>query len=135
MDLTTLAIAATPSFIASAVEFVEAATIVLAVGVTRGWRAPLVGTALAALTLAVIVATLGVALVNSVPEHLLKFVVGAMLTTFGIFWFGEGVGAEWPGDALSIPVILALVLAASWASVRMLNVIVPEGAHVEARNV
>ncbi|TMF54168.1 MAG: hypothetical protein E6I19_12355 [Chloroflexi bacterium] len=223
MDLTTLAIAATPSFIASAVEFVEAATIVLAVGVTRGWRAPLVGTVLAALTLAVIVGTLGVALVNyvperlllgiykrevaelraqglkktewdwvgtivsykavllegtevafivisfgakgvsamsaaiwgavaagvivtglaaairgpltAVPENLLKFIVGAMLTTFGIFWFGEGVGAEWPGDALSIPVILALVLATSWASVRMLNVIVPEGAHVEARNV
>ena len=59
MDLVTLAIAATPAFIASAVEFVEATTIVLAVGITRGWRAPLAGSALAALTLAVIVGTLG----------------------------------------------------------------------------
>ena len=255
MDLGTLAIAATPAFIASAVEFVEATTIVLAVGLTRGWRAPLVGAALAALTLAFIVATLGVALVNYIPEHvllgivgtllllfglrwlrkavlrfagivalhdeeeiyrrevaelraqgrsrrewdwvgtvvsykavllegtevafivisfgakgvgamtaaiwgavaagvivvavaaalrtpltavpenLLKFIVGAMLTTFGIFWFGEGVGAEWPGDAASIPLILGLVLVASWVSVKMLGAVLPEGAHVEARNV
>src|SRR5713226_766457 len=70
MDPMTLAIAATPAFIASAVEFVEATTIVLAVGITRGWKAPLVGTALAVLTLAVIVGTLGVALVTVVPEHL-----------------------------------------------------------------
>src|SRR5438094_743126 len=138
MDLGTLAIAATPAFIASAVEFVEATTIVLAVGLTRGWRAPLVGAALAALTLAVIVAAVAAALrtpLTAVPENLLKFIVGAMLTTFGIFWFGEGVGAEWPGDAASIPVILGLVLVTSWVSVKMLGALLPEGAHVEARNV
>ena len=255
MDLVTLAIAATPSFVASAVEFVEATTIVLAVGITRGWRAPLLGTLLASLTLAVIVLTLGVALVTvvperfllglvgtllllfglrwlrkavlrfagivalhneeeiyrrevaslhaqglkktewdwvgtvvaykavllegievafivisfgakgvsalnaaiwgavaagvivigvasalrrpltAVPENLLKFVVGAMLTTFGVFWFGEGIGTRWPGDAASIPVILGSVLAASWISMRMLRSLVPAGAQVEARNV
>jgi len=43
MDLGVVAVAALPAFIASAVEFVEATTIVLAVGVTRGWRAPLLG--------------------------------------------------------------------------------------------
>src|SRR5213594_4198470 len=239
MDLVTLAIAATPAFIASAVEFVEATTIVLAVGITRGWRAPLVGTALAALTLAVIVVTLGVALVTVVPEKLLlgvvgtllllfglrwlrkavlrfagivalhdeeeiyrrevaqlrsqglkktewdwigtivaykavllegtevafivgaivagiivtaiaaalrhpltavpenwmKFGVGAMLSSFGVFWFGEGIGTQWPGDAASIPVILGVFLAASWFAVRMLRGLLPEGARVEARNV
>ena len=72
---------------------------------------------------------------TAVPENLLKFIVGAMLTTFGIFWFGEGVGAEWPGDAASIPVILGLVLVTSWVSVKMLGALLPEGAHVEARNV
>src|SRR5438046_7888364 len=91
MDLTTLAIAATPSFIASAVEFVEAATIVLAVGVTRGWRAPLVGTVRAALTLAVIVGTLGVALVNYIPEHLLLGIVGTLLLLFGLRWLRKAV--------------------------------------------
>src|SRR5881409_3109078 len=91
MDLTTLAIAATPSFIASAVEFVEATTIVLAVGITRGWRAPLAGSALAALTLAVIVVTLGVALVTVVPEHLLLGIVGTLLLLFGLRWLRKAV--------------------------------------------
>src|SRR2546427_5499590 len=91
MDLGTLAIAATPAFIASAVEFVEATTIVLAVGLTRGWRAPRAGAALAALTLAVIVATLGVALVNYIPEHLLLGIVGTLLLLFGLRWLRKAV--------------------------------------------
>ena len=248
-------IAAVPSFLASAVEFVEATTIVLAVGVTRGWRAPLAGTLGAVLTLVVIIAAVGVALVTIVPEHLLqaivgsllllfgvrwlrkailrfagivalhdeelayqrelaelraegrrktewdwtgtvvaykavllegievafivitlgstsalamahatvgaiaagvlvvgaavlvrhplttvpenwlKFFVGAMLSSFGVFWFAEGVGAHWPGDALSIPVILALLLASSWLSVRGLRVLLPRGAEIAARRV
>jgi uncharacterized membrane protein len=255
MDPLTLAIHATPSFIASAVEFVEATTIVLAVGVTRGWRAPLIGSIAAAATLAVIVGTLGVALVTVVPETLLKgvvgallllfglrwlhkavlrfagivalhdeeliyqrevaqlraqgirksefdwvgmlvaykavllegtevafiviafgaaggaaltsavvgavaagilvialgaalrapltmvpenwlkFGVGAMLSSFGVFWFAEALGMEWPGDALSIPLVVLAFLAASLIAVRMLRAILPSGAEVQARNV
>jgi len=255
MDLTTLAIAATPSFIASAVEFVEATTIVLAVGLTRGWRAPLVGTFLAGLTLAAIVAVFGVALVTivprnvllglvgtllllfglrwlrkavlrfagivalhdedeiyrrevaelrsqglsrtewdwigtvvaykavllegievafiviafgaagvaamnaaiagalaagvmvvalaaalrhpltAVPENWMKFGVGVMLSSFGVFWSAEGVGAEWPGDAAAIPLIIAVYLVVSWLAVRMLRGLLPQGARVAARNV
>jgi uncharacterized membrane protein len=255
MDLGTLAVAALPAFIASAVEFVEATTIILAVGVTRGWRAPLYGTIAAAITLAVIIALLGVTIVTVVPEHALKafvgallllfglrwlrkailrfagivalhdeeriylkevadlkarglepagfdrigaivaykavllegtevafiviafgaggaaalnaavvgtiaagivvialgamlrqpltmvpenwmkFGVGAILSAFGVFWFSEGLGTEWPGDALSVLAILAVFLAASWLSVRMLRVMLPQGAQVAARNV
>ena len=255
VDPITLAIAATPSFVASAVEFVEATTIVLAVGVTRGWRAPLLGTVAATATLAVIIGTLGVAIVMVVPEHLLKGVVGALLLlfglrwlrkailrfagivalhdeeliyqrqlaelraqglqknefdwvgflvaykavllegtevafiviafgaaggtaltsaiagailagilvialgvalrkpltmvpenwlkfgvgatlcSFGVFWFAESLGMEWPGDALSIPLIVATFLAASWLAIRMLRALLPEGARIEARNV
>ena len=255
MDPLTLAVAATPSFIASSVEFVEALTIVLAVGTTRGWRAPLVGAALAALTLAAIVAVVGVALVTIVPRHVLqlvvgillllfglrwlrkailrfagivaqhdeeliyqrevadlrakglrhdafdwvgtlisykavlleglevafiviafgaagadamtaaisgavaagvvvvslglalkapltqvpentmKFGVGAMLTTFGVFWSAEGLGTEWPGDALSLFGIVAMILAISLLSVRMLRAMLPLGANVDARRV
>src|SRR5256714_6548217 len=91
VDPVTLAIHATPAFVASAVEFVEATTIILAVGVTRGWRAPLLGTAAATATLAVIVGTLGVALVTVVPEHLLKGVVGALLLLFGLRWLRKAV--------------------------------------------
>ena len=52
-----------------------------------------------------------------------------------MFWFAEGLGAEWPGDALSILAILAVFLCASWLSIRMLRAIVPEGAEVAARTV
>ena len=251
----TVAVAAAPSFIASAVEFVEATTIILAVGVTRGWRAPLYGTIAAAVTLAVTIALLGVTIVTVVPEHTLKafvgallllfglrwlrkailrfagivalhdeeriylnevaelraqgrertgfdrigaivaykavllegtevafiviafgaggaaalnaavvgtiaagvivvalgamlrkpltmvpenwmkFGVGAILSAFGVFWFAEGLGAAWPGDALSVIAILAVFLAAAWLSVRMLRLMLPQGAEVAARNV
>lgn len=255
MDLGALAVAALPSFVASAVEFVEATTIVLAVGVTRGWRAPIYGAIAAAVTLGVIIALLGVTIVTVVPEHLLKaivgallllfglrwlrkavlrfagivalhdeelaylkevaelrargeritgfdrigaivaykavllegtevafiviafgaggpaaltaaiagaiaagfvvialaaalrtpltmvpenwlkFGVGAILSAFGVFWFAEGLGAEWPGDALSIFGILAVFLGASWLSVRMLRLMLPHGAEIAARSV
>ena len=228
------------AFLASAVEFVEALTIVLAAGITRGWRASLTGLAAATVALAVIVAALGPALklipidvlrlvvgalllafglqwlrkailrasgykalhdedaifaeeaaearaaasetragldwygftlafkgvlleglevafivitfgstqgsiglaalgagialvlvagvgavvhapLSRVPENTMKFAVGVMLTTFGIFWSTEGVGAHWPGDDAALPVVLAFVIALSFASVVLLR--------------
>lgn len=240
-------IAAVPAFIASLVEFVEAYTIVLAIGVTRGWRAPLYGAVGAMLTLGVLIAVFGVTLINvidehtfelivgsllllfglkwlrkailryagivplhdeeliyqrqvaemraqgrepdrfdwigflasykamlleglevafivialgaaggdallastlgavaafvlvtilgafvraplsRVPENTLKYTVGAMLCTFGVFWAAEGMGVEWPGDALALPAIFAAFVAVSWLGVRMLNALVPGG--------
>ncbi|MDB5540790.1 MAG: putative rane protein [Devosia sp.] len=52
---------------------------------------------------------------SRVPENTLKFVVGLMLTSFGIFWTGEGLGAEWPGADLSLLGIFAVMALASWA--------------------
>ena len=247
--------AALPAFAASGVEFVEATTIVLAVGVTRGWRAPIIGSLAAAATLAVVIGTLGVAIVTVVPElalkvvvgsllllfglrwlrkailrfagivaihdeeliyqrelaelraqgasrsefdkigalvaykavllegtevafiviafgaggaqamsaailgtlvagvvvvalgallrhpltmipeNVLKFGVGAILSTFGVFWFTEGLGVEWPGDALSLVLIIAIFLAVSFFAVRLLRWLLPLGAQVQAKNV
>ncbi len=76
----------TAAFLASAVEFVEAFTIVLVVGVTINWRSSLIGALAATATLAVIVATLGVALVRYVPLDLLRLVVGILLILFGLKW-------------------------------------------------
>jgi uncharacterized membrane protein len=46
-----------------------------------------------------------------VPENTMKFVVGIMLTSFGIFWGGEGAGANWPGsDAALLVIIPAIAL-------------------------
>jgi uncharacterized membrane protein len=252
-----LAIAAIPAFVASVVEFVEAFTIVLAVGTTRGWRAPTWGTVAAVVTLGVIVLVFGAPLITYhdqvsqyfhlvvgvllllfgmrwlrkailrfagivalhdeeliyqrevaelraqglsvtgwdnigfwfsykavlleglevafivialgaqgglalqasilgavaafvltmlvgmllrrpltfVPENWMKFVVGVMLTTFGIFWGAAGLGIEWPFGDVSLLLIMVGVFAVSWGSVRMLASLLPGGARVAARNV
>jgi uncharacterized membrane protein len=255
--LLTLAIAAVPSFLASVVEWVEAFTIVLAVGNTRGWRSPIWGTVAALGTLAVIVGVFGTPLIifhdqvsqsfhivvgvllllfgmrwlrkailrfsgiialhdeeliyqrevadlrsqglqpnrwdnigfwfsfkavlleglevafivialgaqggahlqaavlgaaaaflvtlgfgavlhkplTFVPENFMKFVVGAMLTTFGIFWGAQGLLVEWPLHDVTLLVILAGVCATSFLAVRMLAMVAPQGARVAARNI
>ncbi|HEX8966250.1 MAG TPA: hypothetical protein VF937_00115 [Chloroflexota bacterium] len=255
--LATLAIAAVPSFVASVVEWVEAFTIVLAVGNTRGWRSPIWGTLGGLGTLAVIVGVFGTPLIvyqdqvkqsfhvvvgtllllfgmrwlrkailrfagiiavhdeeliyqrevaelraqgvsihrwdnigfwfsykavlleglevafivialgtqggqalqaaiagalaafvvvlgagsllhkplSFVPENFMKFVVGSMLTTFGIFWGAEGLLVEWPLSDATLLVILAAVVLTSLVALRMLAIIAPQGARVAVRNI
>jgi len=252
-----LAIAAIPAFVASIVEFVEAFTIVLAVGTTRGWRAPTWGTVAAIVTLGIIVIVFGTPLITYheqvsqyfhlvvgvllllfgmrwlrkailrfagivalhdeeliyqhevaelralgqtpnrwdnvgfwfsykavlleglevafivvalgaqggaalqasivgaavafvltmvvgaflrkpltfVPENWMKFVVGAMLTTFGIFWGAEGLRIKWALAEATLPLLLLGVCVVSWGSVRMLTSMLPGGAQVAAGNV
>src|SRR5438132_183244 len=159
----TLAIAALPAFVASIVEWVEAFTIVLAVGNTRGWRSPIWGTVAGLGTVAFIVLALGaqggaalqaaiagalaafvVVLVAGsllhkplafVPENFMKWVVGAMLTTFGIFWGAEGFLVEWPLADATLLVILAGVCLTSFVAVRMLAMIARQRARVPARHI
>ena len=78
------------TFLASGVEAVEALTIVLAVGVVRGWRSPLIGVGIAALVLGVIVAVLGPAL-RLIPIDTLRLVVGALLLVFGLQWLRKAI--------------------------------------------
>jgi uncharacterized membrane protein len=78
------------TFLASAVEAVEALTIVLAVGVVRGWRSTLIGVGAASLVLAGVVAALGPAL-QRIPIETLRFVVGALLLAFGLQWLRKAV--------------------------------------------
>ena len=77
-------------FLASAVEMVEALTIVVAVGHTEGWRSALRGSLVALLTLAALVAALGPALVH-VPLDALRLVVGGVLLVFGLQWLRKAV--------------------------------------------
>jgi len=77
-------------FLACTVEAVEALTIVLAVGISRGWRSALQGVAAGLLTLAVIVATLGPAL-SLVPLDALRLVVGGLLLIFGLGWLRKAI--------------------------------------------
>ncbi len=78
------------AFLASAVEMVEALTIVLAVGMTRGWRSVAIGVGAAFLTLAALIAALGPAL-TEVPLSALRIVVGAVLLTFGLQWLRKAI--------------------------------------------
>ena len=79
------------AFLASTVEFVEAFTIVLVVGVTVNWRSAFVGTGLAAAALAVIVAIFGTALVVFVPLGVLRIAVGLLLVLFGLKWLKKAI--------------------------------------------
>jgi uncharacterized membrane protein len=78
------------AFLASAVEMVEALTIVLAMGTTRGWRSALAGTGAAVLALAAVVVALGPAL-KTVPLSDLRLVVGALLLIFGLQWLRKAI--------------------------------------------
>lgn len=82
---------AVAAFLASAVEFVEAFTIVLVVGVTINWRSAIVGTLAAVVALAVIVAIFGVTIVQYVPIDALRLVVGCILILFGLKWLKKAL--------------------------------------------
>ena len=87
----------TLSFKGVLLEGLEVAFIVLTFGASQGG----IGTAtVAAVCAVVLVAAVGVAVrapLARVPENSMKFVVGVMLTAFGLFWGAEGAGAHWPG--------------------------------------
>jgi uncharacterized membrane protein len=79
------------AFLGSAVESTEALTIVLAVGLTRGWRSPLYGTVLALVSLAVLVVLFGQLIVQRVPDSVLKLIIGTLLLLFGLRWLHKAV--------------------------------------------
>jgi Ca2+/H+ antiporter, TMEM165/GDT1 family len=79
------------TFVASFVEFVEASTIVLAMGTTRGWRPTLVGAAAAVVALAAFTAVAGYSLTTWLSEAALQLVVGMLLLIFGLQWLRKAI--------------------------------------------
>ena len=86
----TAALAFASVFFACAVELVEAATIVLAVGFTRGWRPALAAAGVATTLAAAAIAVLGPAL-ERVPLDDLRLLVGILLLVFGLQWLRKAV--------------------------------------------
>ncbi len=78
------------AFLASLVEFVEALTVVLAVGSVRGWRSTLAGSLCAVLILLAIVAILGAALTR-IPLDAIQLAVGTLLLLFGMRWLRKAI--------------------------------------------
>src|SRR5260370_15252812 len=79
------------AFLAAAVEWVEAFTLVLVAGIPVNWRRAIVGALAAVATLALIIATLGVALVTLIPIGVLRFVIGFLLLLFGLKWLKNAI--------------------------------------------
>ncbi|MBZ9997006.1 COG4280 domain-containing protein [Mesorhizobium sp. BH1-1-4] len=121
------------SFKAVLLEGVEVVFIVIAVGAAHGQTFYAGMGALAAFVLVMLVGLAVHRPLARVPENALKFVVGLMLTSFGIFWTGEGIGANWPGDDLALLAIFAIVALASFAMVRWLRGTNPTAAGGLAR--
>lgn len=78
------------AFLASAVEFVEALTVILAVGTARGWRDALSGAAAALCVLLAAVGVFGTALTR-IPVGILQLVVGTLLLLFGLRWLHKAI--------------------------------------------
>src|SRR5882757_6474702 len=95
-------IAGLTAFKAVLLEGLEVVFIVVAVGAGRGLLVP---AGLGALAACLVVLAVGIAVhrpLAKVPENTLKFGVGVMLSTFGVFWTGEGLGIDWPGQDLAL---------------------------------
>ena len=110
-------IAIVTAFKAVALEGFEVIVIVIALGAVQGL---LVAASLGALAACLLVVVAGSVLYRPlarVPENALKFVVGILMTAFGLFWFGEGIGLQWPYADAAILGLMAILVIASWLGI------------------
>lgn len=114
------------AFKAVVLEGLEVVFIVIAIGAGRGLLIP---ASLGALAAFILVLIAGIAVrrpLARVPENTLKFGVGLMLTAFGVFWTGEGLGVNWPGSDLAILGFVVVFLLIAVGSVAFARRLVPE---------
>ncbi len=100
-------------------EGLEVVFIVVAVGAGRGLIIP---ASVGAIAACLLVAGIGFAIhrpLARVPENTLKFVVGVMLSAFGVFWIGESFGVDWPGKDIAIIVFAALFFVVALGTVAL----------------
>jgi uncharacterized membrane protein len=87
--------------------------------------------ALAAVVALVLVGIVGIVVtrqLSEVPENTIKTVVGIMLSSFGVFWVGEGAGIHWPGSDLAIPVLVGFWIVVYFAYTALLRTQLPAPA-------
>jgi uncharacterized membrane protein len=107
------------SFKAVLLEGLEVVFIVIAVGAGRGLLLAASASALAACLLVGAAGFLLYRPLARVPENALKFAVGALLSAFGLYWTGEGLGVNWPGADWAIPAFVAAFAAVGLAAVAL----------------
>ena len=114
-------IAGLAAFKAVLLEGLEVVFIVIAVGSGRGMLWPAAIGALAACVVVLIIGVLVHKPLSRVPENTLKFCVGVMLSAFGVFWTGEGLGIAWPGQDLILLLFAAIFLSVGWGTAQYLR--------------
>ncbi len=112
-------VAVSTAFKITMVEGIEVVFIVIAMGAAGGTLLPASLGAAAALLLVVLLGLVLHRPVATIPENLLKFGVGVLLSAFGTFWVGEGMGLDWPGGDLALIGLGAGFLLAALGAVRL----------------
>jgi len=112
-------IAILTAYKAIVLEGVEVVVIVIGVGAVGNMLAPASIGALAACALVVIAGVLLHQPLSRVPENALKYIVGVMMTAFGLFWFGEGIGIVWPWADAAILGLMGVLFGASAIGIRL----------------
>jgi uncharacterized membrane protein len=108
-------------------EGLEVVMIVLTLGSSSRHLALASASAAAAV---VVVGTVGAVVgrqLSEVPENAMKMAVGIMLTSFGVFWVGEGAGLKWPGSDLFLLALVGLFVLTTTAAVRLMRHALPTG--------
>lgn len=124
----------TLSFKGVLLEGLEVVFIVLTFGSNEG-NIPVAG--LAAGAAIIVVASAGALLrapLARVPENALKFLVGTLLSSFGIFWGAEGAGAQWPGSDAALLIIIPLMALLAVGLVAALRLTRQQGVSITARS-
>jgi Ca2+/H+ antiporter, TMEM165/GDT1 family len=116
------------AFKAVVLEGLEVVFIVIATGAGRGLLWPAGLGALLAFVLVLAIGLLVRRPLAQVPENSLKFGVGVMLSAFGVFWTGEGLGIVWPGHDLAVVACIGLFLVAGLLAIPVARRVAPERA-------
>lgn len=114
------------SFKITMIEGAEVVFIVIAIG--AGGHGLLLPACLGAAAALALVIAFGIAIhrpLARVPENTLKFIVGVLLSAFGAFWFGEGLGIRWPGDDWAVPALIGVFALTALGAVRLIPATAP----------
>ncbi len=114
-------------------EGMEVVLIVISLGASQHKLGVAAIAAAAAIVLVSVVGLLVSRQLSQVPENTIKTVVGIMLTSFGLFWVGEGAGVHWPGSDLAIPVLIGVFAVVTTGAVALLRTQTPApvAAHLD----
>ena len=113
-------------------EGTEVVIIVISLGAAQH-RLGLAAVAAAAAVVVVTIVGLVVARqLSEIPENTIKTAVGVMLTSFGVFWVGEGAGIHWPGSDLAIPVLVVFFVAVYFSFTAFMRAQLPARAEEKA---